>query len=168
MIAAVKAAHIAALVIWCAGLILLPVVLHIYGRGAEVRTQVGYSTLRSLSHFSYTRLVTPAAVIAVAAGTVLIFLLELVNPWLLVKLVAVSGMVLVHAWLGHLIAQSGEQAGVYRMPPPLIALIAALPLMLIVLWLVLAKPDLAPLVERMPLFLRQPQDRELPPDLVPI
>jgi len=168
MIAAIKAAHIASLVIWCAGLILLPVVLHIYGRGKEAQTQVGYSTLRSLSHFSYTRLVTPAAVIAVSAGTLLIVLLELVHPWLLVKLVAVSGMVLVHAWLGHLIAESGDQAGAYRMPPPLIALVAGLPLMLIVLWLVLAKPDLTPLVEQLPDFMRQPQDRELPPDLVPI
>jgi protoporphyrinogen IX oxidase len=168
MIAAFKAAHIAALAIWCAGLILLPIVLHVHGRGETVRTQAGFSTIRMLSHFSYTRLVTPAAVIAVSAGTVLIFLLELVDGWLLAKLIAVAGMVLVHAWLGHLIAETGEQAGAYRMPPPLIALILGVPLMLVVLWLVLAKPDLTPLVERLPEFLRQPQDRELPPELVPI
>ena len=51
---------------------------------------------------------------------------------------------------------------------PLIALVLGVPLMLVVLWLVLAKPDLTPLIERMPMFLREPQDRELPPDLVPI
>lgn len=168
MIAAVKAAHIAALVFWCAGLILLPIVLHLYGRTAEIRTQVGYSTLRLLSHYSYTRVVTPAAVIAVSAGTVLIFLLELVDAWLLVKLVAVSGMVLVHVWLGHLVSQTGDLGGRYRMPPPLIALLAAVPLMFVVLWLVLAKPDLAPLVEELPHFLRQPRFYELPSDLVPI
>ena len=168
MIAAFKAAHISALAIWCAGLIMLPIVLHMYGRGATVRTQAGFTTIRQLSHFSYTRVVTPAAVIAVAAGTVLIFLLELVDGWLLAKLIAVAGMVLVHAWLGHLIAQTGERLGAYQMPPPLIALILGVPLMLIVLWLVLAKPDLAPVIERLPLFMRQPQDRELPPELVPI
>jgi protoporphyrinogen IX oxidase len=168
MIAALKAGHIIALVIWCGGLILLPVLLHFHGRGPEARTQTGFATLRMLSHFSYTRLVTPAAVIAVAFGTVLIIVLELVDPWMLTKLVAVAGMVLVHAWLGHLIAETGEGRGAYRMPPPLIALALAVPLMLAVLWLVLAKPDLHPLVERLPLFLRQPQYREIPQDLVPI
>jgi protoporphyrinogen IX oxidase len=168
MIAAFKALHIAALAVWCAGLILLPVLLHLHGRGARVRTQAGFTAFRRLSHFGYTRVVTPAAVIAVAAGTVLIFLLRLVDPWLLAKLVAVAGMVLVHAWLGHLIAQTGERAGTYRMPPPLIALFLGAPLMLAVLWLVLAKPDLAPLVERLPDFLREPRNRQLPADLVPI
>ncbi len=168
MIAAFKAAHIAALAVWCAGLILLPVLMHLHGRGEPVRAQAGYARFRRLSHFSYTHVVTPAAVIAVAAGTVLIVMLELVDAWLLAKLVAVAGMVLVHAWLGHLVVQSGEGLGGYRMPPPLIALALGVPLMLVILWLVLAKPDLTPLIERMPMFLREPQDRELPPDLVPI
>jgi protoporphyrinogen IX oxidase len=168
MIAALKAAHIAALAVWCAGLILLPILMHLHGRGPMVRTQAGFETFRRLSHFSYTRVVTPAAVIAVAAGTVLIVMLDLVDGWLLAKLVAVAGMVLVHAWLGHLIAETGEGAGSYRMPPPLIALVLGVPLMMVVLWLVLAKPDLTPWIERLPLFLREPQDRELPPDLVPI
>lgn len=168
MIAALKAAHIMALVVWCAGLILLPVLLHLYGRGPEARTQTGFATLRRVSHYSYTRLVTPAAVLAVAFGTVLIIVLDLVDPWMLAKLVAVSGMVLVHAWLGHLIVRTGEGRGAYRMPPPLIALVLVLPLMLVVLWLVLAKPDLAPLVERLPPFLREPLFREIPQDLVPI
>jgi protoporphyrinogen IX oxidase len=168
MIAFLKSAHIIALAVWCAGLIMLPVILHYYGRGAKVRTQAGFATIRNLSHFSYTRLVTPAAVIAISAGTILIFLLELVDLWMLAKLVAVAGMVLVHAWLGHLIVQTGEGLGAYEMPPPLIALVLGVPLMVAVLWLVLAKPDLAPLVDRIPAFLREPQDRELPPDLVPI
>ena len=168
MIAALKATHIAALSVWCAGLLLLPVLMHLHGRGAAVARQDGFLRFRRLSHHSYTRIISPAAVIAVAAGTLLILSLELVAPWMLSKLIAVAGMVLVHAWLGHLIAQTGERAGNYRMPSPLIGLVLAIALMLIVLWLVLAKPDLAPLVERLPAWLRGPQDRELPPVLVPI
>jgi protoporphyrinogen IX oxidase len=168
MIAALKAGHIMALVVWCAGLIVLPILLHVHGRGDDARTQTGFAQLRLLSHFSYTHLITPAAVIAVAFGTVLIVMLELVDPWMLTKLVAVAGMVLVHAWLGHLIAEAGEGRGTYRMPPPLIALVLAVPLMAAVLWLVLAKPDLAPLVERLPEFLLEPRFREIPQDLVPI
>lgn len=168
MIAALKATHISALAVWCAGLLLLPVLLHLHGRGAAVASQDGFARFRRLSHYSYTRIISPAAVIAVAAGTMLILVLDLVTPWMLTKLAAVAGMVLVHAWMGHLISQTGEQPRSYRMPPPLIGLVLVIPLMLVVLWLVLAKPDLAPLVEGLPDWLRSPQDRELPPGLTPI
>ena len=168
MIAALKALHIAALSIWCAGLIALPVLMQAYGRGARATTEAGFGEFRLLSHGAYTKLVTPAAVIAIAAGTALIFAVPLATDWLLAKLIAVAGMVLLHAWLGHLINKSGEQCGRYRIPSPLWALAGALPLMALVLWLVLAKPDLAALVEALPEWMRQPLGRELPPALTPI
>lgn len=168
MIALLKALHIAALSIWCAGLLLLPVLMQFNGRGEAIRHQEGYALFRRLSHFGYTIVITPAAVIAVTAGTALILMMDLVAPWLLAKLVAVCGMVLIHAWLGHLIVQSGEGAGDYRMPPPLIALVLGVPLMLTVLWLVLAKPDFAGLTALLPGFLLEPQGRELPGILTPI
>ena len=168
MIALLKALHIAALSIWCAGLMLLPVLMHFNGRGEAIRHQEGYALFRRISHFGYTMVITPAAIIAVAAGTALILMMELVSPWLLAKLVAVCGMVLVHAWLGHLIVRTGEGAGDYRMPPPLIALVIGVPLMLTVLWLVLAKPDLTGLTALLPGFLLEPQGRDLPGILTPI
>ncbi|MGY6645604.1 MAG: CopD family protein [Salinarimonas sp.] len=168
MIALLKALHIAALSIWCAGLVLLPVLMQFNGRGEAIRHQEGYTLFRRISHFGYTIVITPAAIIAVAAGTALILMMELVSPWLLAKLVAVCGMVLVHAWLGHLIVRSGEGAGDYRMPPPLIALVLGVPLMLTVLWLVLAKPDLTGLTALLPGFLLEPQGRDLPGILTPI
>jgi len=168
MIAVLKFVHISALALWCAGLVALPVILHFYGRGDSHRTQAGFERLRHLTHFSYIGMLGPAAVVAIAAGTALIFLLELVDAWMMVKLVAVAGMALVHAWLGHLTSQIGHGAGEYRLPPPLLALVAVLPLMGVVLWLVLAKPDLQPLIEQLPEFLRVPQGRELPEGVVPI
>ena len=168
MIALLKFVHIAALSLWCAGLVALPVLLHAYSRNNVHRTQAGFTRLRHLSHFTYIALLSPAAVLAIAAGTVLIFRLELVDTWLLAKLVAVAGMVLVHAWLGHLTNQIGQGDGAYNLPPPLLAFVVVLPLMAIVLWLVLAKPDLTTLLEHLPALLRHPQDRELPPGVVPI
>ncbi len=168
MIAALKAIHFTALAIWCAGLLLLPVLMQFNGRGEAVRHQEGYSLFRRISHFCYTMVITPAAVIAITAGTTLILATHLVEPWFLAKLAAVCGMVLVHAWLGHLIVQTGEGAGNYRMPPPLIALFLGIPLMLLVLWLVLAKPDLSPVMAYLPAFLLEPQGRELPDGLMPI
>jgi protoporphyrinogen IX oxidase len=168
VIAFMKALHIAALVVWCAGLIALPLILSAYGRGSRITTQAGYSEFRVLSHHSYTMVITPAAVIAIGAGTALIFLEQVNDPWLMAKLGAVAGMVLLHAWMGHMISQAGDEGGSYRLPPPLLALAGGVPLMALVLWLVLAKPDLAPLLDRVPEWLRQPLGRELPPGLVPI
>jgi uncharacterized membrane protein len=70
----VKALHIAALVIWCAGLFALPLML---ARHDPAIGQADYSRIRLASHYGYTWVVTPAAMLAVAAGTLLIFLREL-------------------------------------------------------------------------------------------
>lgn len=168
MIALFKALHIAGMALWCAGLIVLPVLLHVYGRKADLRTQSEFSEFRLLVHAAYVALVTPAALVAIAAGTVLIFLTGLTEAWLMLKLAFVAGMVLVHAWLGHLSVQSAEGRGAYRMPQPLLALPLATFAMAAVLVLVLAKPDLAAFESWLPGALRAPQDRPLPSFLVPI
>lgn len=168
MIALTKAVHVAGLSVWCAGLIALPILLQIQGRSPLVQTQPGFAAFRLLSHRVYTRLVTPAAVIAIASGTGLILLEGLREIWLMAKLGTVAGMVLIHAWFGHLISRTGEGAGHYRPPSPLPALAALLGLMSLTLWLVLAKPDLSPLGEQLPEWLLQPRGRSLPPELVPI
>ncbi|MFK8253093.1 CopD family protein [Ancylobacter terrae] len=168
MIALLKGLHIGAVSVWCAGLMALPVILQVYGRRAEVRTQAGFSEFRLLVHGAYTRIVTPAAVLAIAAGTGLIFAAGLTDDWLMAKLGLVAAMVLAHAWLGHLTVQASEGRGSYQMPSPLLALPVALLCMGGVLYLVLAKPELRPLIEALPLELRVPHGRALPSDLVPI
>jgi putative membrane protein len=168
MIALFKALHIIGLVVWCAGLIALPIIIQAYGRPASVRTQSGYSEFRLLTHRAYVELVTPAAVIAVGAGTVLIFMEEIRDPWMMAKLAAVAGMAICHAWIGHMVSMTGERNGTYRLPSPIPVLCGAVGLMGMVLWLVLAKPDLAPLANTLPDWLRQPLGRELPSSLVPI
>jgi len=80
----VKALHIAALILWSAGLIALPLVLGKHEAGEE---QADYARLRRITNYGYTRIVTPAAVIAVSAGTALIFLREVFVPWMFAKLV---------------------------------------------------------------------------------
>ncbi|WP_295046585.1 CopD family protein [uncultured Paracoccus sp.] len=166
MIAALKAIHIAAMLCWCAGLIALPLLLIAYGRA---RRQVRYSEFRMLTHYGYIGFATPAAVIAVVAGTALIFAAEVFDLWFIAKLAFVSLMALTHAWIGHLIEQSGlRRAGAmvegetskgYAMPNPVIALIIGIPAMAAVLWLVLAKPDLSWTMDYMPDILLQPLDQ---------
>ena len=168
MIALFKAVHVVGLVVWCAGLIALPIILQAYGRTAGVRTQSGYSELRLLTHRGYVGLVTPGAVVAIGAGIVLLFLAEIRDPWMMAKLAAIAGMAICHAWIGHMIAMTGEHTGAYRLPSPVPVLLGAIGLMGLVLWLVLAKPDLASLLSGLPDWMRQPLGRELPPSLVPI
>ena len=168
MIAILKALHISALSVWCAGLILLPVLMHIYGRRDEMKTQAGFTEFRWLTHYSYTAVLSPAAVIAVAAGTVLIFALEVLDIWMMAKLVAVAGMVLLHVWLGHLIVVAGEEHGAFRMPPAGLALLGIIPLIALVLWLVLAKPSLDKLTVLLPAILQEPRGNEIPPGWDPL
>lgn len=168
MIAFLKAIHIGALSLWCAGLILLPVLMHQHGRRTEMRTQAGFSEFRWLTHYSYTCAVSPAAVIAVAAGTALIFAAQVFDIWMMLKLVAVAGMVAVHALLGHLIVQVGEGRGQFHLPRVGLTLVVILPLIGTVLWLVLAKPDLKDLVDLLPEALLEPRGNTIPARLDPL
>lgn len=162
LIAGLKYVHLAAMLCWCAALIALPLLLSLYGstwrhnRGGEER-QARYAEFRLITHYGYVAFATPAAVIAIAAGTGLIFAAQVFDLWFAAKLALVSGMALIHAWIGHVILTSAENRGSGRMPSPLIALVLALPLMMGVLWLVLAKPDLAWLADWMPAFMLAPR-----------
>jgi len=147
MIAAVKFIHFVGLACWCAALIALPLLMHAHG---GMRDQRQFARFRLVTHVSYIAFATPAALIAIAAGTALVFLARVFEPWLLAKLAVVAAMVLVHVWLGHLIQRSGEQPGRARPAHPLVGLALALPLIGVVLALVLTKPDLSALTALIP------------------
>lgn len=164
MIVTAKFLHIAALCVWCAGLIGLPLVL---ARHDTAHDQSQYARLRLLTHKAYTAIVTPAAVVTIAMGTALIFLRGVFVPWMFAKLVAVGVLVLLHAWVGHVTLVVGERKGSYDPPrgwPVVTTSIAALASVTILL-LVLGKPHL---IDRLaPRWLNHPQDQPLPVDEVP-
>ena len=155
-----KALHIAALVLWCAGLFVLPLML---ARHDPAIGQADYSRIRLASHYGYTWVVTPAAVFAVAAGTLLIFLREVFVVWMFAKLVFVALLVGFHAWVGHTIVAVAETEGEHQTPEPLVPLLILLVLILAILGLVLAKPEL----EKIPLphWLMEPRGGQLPFDV---
>jgi uncharacterized membrane protein len=163
MIVAVKALHIIALITWCAGLIVLPLLL---GRHRASESQSTYDRLRYLTHYSYTRLVTPAAVVAIASGTILIFMRTALTPWLFAKLVAVGALVSLHGLIGHTVVLMSERRGEYQPPSPVLILVGLFLCMATILVLVLAKPMISP--EAFPDFMTQPLGRQLPFDETPI
>ncbi|WP_410217041.1 CopD family protein [Paracoccus sp. (in: a-proteobacteria)] len=163
MIATLKFLHLASMLCWCAALVALPLLFSLYGgawrsnHGTE-KLQARYAEFRLITHYGYVAFATPAAVIAIVAGTGLIFAADVFDLWFVAKLALVSGMALVHAWIGHLVVVSAEERSIQRLPSPLIALFIVIPLIAGVLWLVLAKPDLSGLTEWMPEFMLKPRN----------
>jgi len=152
-----KALHIAGLSIWCAGLIALPLMLRHHDPAIS---QQDYHIIRSGTHLTYTMLVTPAAVIAVVAGTWLIFLREMFVPWLFAKLVFVALLVVIHARIGHNLVLIGEKPGEHRSPNPYLPLTGVLFCAVSILVLVLSKPDLGWI--GFPEWLLEPRGGQLP------
>lgn len=161
-IALLKFVHIAAVLLWCAGLLALPVML---AQHRENDSQDRYTRIRKFTHYAYTRLVTPAAVIAVAAGTALIFMRETFVPWFFAKLVVVGLLVAAHALIGNIVVQMGEESGDTLAPRPWAPVGVVLAASVAILILVLAKPVFAP--EAAPEWLQTPRNQSLPVDEVP-
>ncbi|UVI39538.1 CopD family protein [Qipengyuania spongiae] len=158
----VKAIHIAALIIWCAGLVGLPLMLSKHEIGEN---QASYSQLRLLTHRAYSYFVTPAAIIAIAAGTALIFIASAFTLWMFVKLLAVGVLVSLHAWIGHLVVLMSERRGRYAPRSALPTLLPIMIAMVAILFLVLGKPALESFA---PAWLARPLGHELPVDETPI
>lgn len=134
----IKVLHIAALLFWCASLLYLPAMLL---AGARVRNEAPFEVpVPQLLHFIFTHVATPFALLAIVSGTLLFIIEQRIGSWLVLKLAAVSGMVLCHVLCGFLIDRL--QRGQRRFVVPLGALsfVVAAALMLAVLVLVLSKP----------------------------
>ncbi|MCB5177541.1 MULTISPECIES: CopD family protein [Microvirga] len=155
-----KALHIAMLSLWCAGLFALPLML---ARHDPAIGQADYARIRRATHFGYTFVITPAAVIAIASGTLLIFLREVFVLWMFAKLVFVALLVSFHAWVSYIIVAVAETEGSHTPPEPLVPTLLLMVPILAILTLVLAKPDLS----RIPIpdWLEEPRGVQLPFDV---
>ena len=93
-----KFVHIGAIGIWSAGLIVLPYLFwqrgHLPGGGFEL------DRLQRLTRFIYVALTSPAAFLAIASGTALIFLQATFAEWFSLKLLLVGAMAMLHVVAG--------------------------------------------------------------------
>jgi putative membrane protein len=137
MIAWFKFLHVAAIAVWMAGLIGLP---GLYVQRVHVEGSSELYRLQRVIRFIYLKLVSPAAFLAVASGTALIFLTESFEAWLSVKLAFVGGLALTHALTGLVIIRLFHAGQVY--PPWRFVAVTVVTgaLVLCVLVVVLAKP----------------------------
>ncbi len=114
MVVFIKFAHIAAIAIWAAGLVSLP---GLYVQRAHIRKDDDLYRLQKIVRFSYVRILSPAAFLAIGTGTGLIFLQQPYAVWFSAKLALVGVLVVVHVMTGLVIAKlfdEGEDYPVWR------------------------------------------------------
>ena len=151
MIVWLKFVHIAALSVWCAGLLALPgIFLQRSGLGNDRRLH----RLHRFTRFAYVAIICPAAFIAVGTGTALIFVNQVITPWMALKLAAVGLLVLLHMQAGYIMGR------LFQRNTEFVAWRAALTVggttasIGAILWLVLAKPSVA--YDELPEWLLKP------------
>ncbi len=139
--------HISALLFWSAALLYLPTLIIQealpQGSVADSETSTAMEaetdTVDSRARFIYTRIATPAALLAIVAGTLVFLPGYSIDIWLLAKLTLVTGLVVCHVLVGLMVlrAEGGKNVELWCR---LLTFIICL-LMLAILWLVLSKPS---------------------------
>lgn len=139
----VKGLHLAAIAFWVAGLVCLP---GLYLRRTRVRDRDSFHRLHALVRFLYVGIVSPAAFLAVASGTALVFLRQTFDVWFFLKLAFVAVLVVLHVLAGTVIVSLFRRGRTYPLWRRIVAVTAVLLASGAILLLVLAKPDLAGLL----------------------
>nr|WP_059392017.1 CopD family protein [Pseudomonas toyotomiensis] len=132
-----KLLHFMALICWCGVLLYLPAMI---AAGTRSSDELFYRDHAHLTRTVFNLIATPAALLAIGSGTALFLRESIFDPWLILKLTTVAGMVLCHALCGVLILRIERAAEpALRRDCLLIALLLSA-LIGATLWLVLAKP----------------------------
>lgn len=132
-----KLLHFMALICWCGALLYLPAMI---AAGTRSSDELFYRDHAHLTRTVFNLLATPAALLAIGSGTALFLREAIFDPWLILKLTTVAGMVLCHALCGVLILRIERTAEpALRRNCLLIGLLLSA-LIGATLWLVLAKP----------------------------
>ncbi len=134
-----KFTHLAAIAIWSAGLIVLP---FLFWQRRTFRVGAELDRLHRMTRFVYVGTASPAAFVAIASGTALIFLQATFQEWFSLKMVLVGIMAMLHVVaglvLGRLFLADGHfgRASYIALSSTYIVLVTA------IIWIVLAKPHI--------------------------
>lgn len=142
--------HISALLLWCAALLYLPV-LTIGITAGRVDLYKTHRPAHTIERLVFTHLATPAALVAIIAGTLVFVFNRTIDGWLIAKLTLVVGLVVCHTLTGLLVLKatgtpeaSGEEKPSAGKSVTLQCVFLELThgiLILAILWTVLAKPS---------------------------
>nr|WP_100547883.1 MULTISPECIES: CopD family protein [unclassified Pseudomonas] len=132
-----KLLHFMALIGWCGALLYLPAMI---AAGTRSSDEMFYRDHAHLTRTVFNLIATPAALLAIGSGTALFLRESIFDPWLIVKLTTVAGMVLCHALCGVLILRIERAAEPALRRDCLLIAVLLSALIGATLWLVLAKP----------------------------
>ncbi|HJU22423.1 MAG TPA: CopD family protein [Casimicrobiaceae bacterium] len=140
MFAIAKTLHIVFMVTWFAGLFYLPR-LFVYHAMAEPSDRIGIERFKMMERKLYFGIMTPGAILTVALGLWMWLGFGIDGGWLHAKLALVLVLIALHVYLGILVrdfARDRNRHGhvFYRW----LNEIPALPLLVAIVWLVVAKP----------------------------
>lgn len=137
--------HIAAMLIWTASLLYLPTLI-IGGVTDKTLVYEPQDRFDSIPRFMFTHIATPAALVAIIAGTWVFIVDQTVDTWLIAKLTLVAALVVCHTLVGLMLlrAETGDAKPVVMWCRVLMVIIAVL--ISTIIWLVLAKPDMEQLL----------------------
>ena len=140
MFAIAKTLHIVFMVTWFAGLFYLPR-LFVYHAMADATDRVGIERFKVMERKLYFRIMTPGAVLTVAFGLWLWLGFGIDGRWLHAKLALVLVVIALHVYFGKLLRDFAHDRNAhahvfYRW----LNEIPALPLLVAIVWLVVAKP----------------------------
>lgn len=130
--------HITGLVVWCGALLYLPAL--IAGDGSRAQDATSRRGATSLNRVVFTTVATPAALFAIVTGSLLFLLGRTSGVWLILKLTAVTGMVICHVLYGVLILRQERNPHASALAPSLLLGSLSIALIGAALWLVLVKP----------------------------
>jgi len=138
--ALVKTLHVVFMVTWFAGLFYLPR-LFVYHAMAPADDRVGRDRFKVMERKLYFGITTPGALLTIAFGLWLWLGFGVTGGWLHAKVALVALLVVYHAYLGKLLGDFAADRNrhghvFYRW----LNEIPALPILVAVVWLVIAKP----------------------------
>lgn len=132
-----KLLHVSAVIVWCGALLYLPLMLSSVAAPTRAPT---VPLQRRWPRQVFIGLATPAALLAIASGTLIFALHGPIAPWLMFKLAGVGLLVLGHGVCGLLVLRTerGDLGGVRWVSRFVSILLWAC--LLGIAWLVLRKP----------------------------
>lgn len=134
-----KFVHLAAIAVWSGGLIVLP---FLFWQRRALVPGTELNRLHRIARLVYVDLTSPAAYIAIASGTALIFLQATFLEWFSLKMALVGLMAMLHVVAGLILVKLFLPNGRINRPACLALSLAYAVLITAVIWVVLAKPHL--------------------------
>ena len=131
--------HIAALLFWCASILYIPAVIAFNHGKDKALTAPGERG--SMARFIFTNIASPAALLAIAAGTIVFLIDYTVEPWLVVKLTLVSALVVLHTLMGLFLIKIDNNSNQPVFLQCCLFALALVILMAVIITTVLAKPE---------------------------